>query len=290
MIGMRLPCAEPATVPRHDLLSILTRVEAAQTAVSLVSVGLSIRGAPILRDITWDVGWGEKWVVLGLNGSGKTSLLRLLSGYGYPSCGTMQVLGGVFGRSDLHEMRRSVGWIHGDLAVDFPGFMNCREVVLSGKRGSIAVYEPMSGREERHVDESLAAIGAGHLAGRLFPSLSTGERQRVLIARALAAEPRLLLLDEPCIGLDPLAREDFLESLAMLFQRRPELTVVAVTHHVEEIVEGYGKMLLLAGGAVVDRGARESVLAGPGIRRVYGERCRIERRNGRYAMHFAGKP
>ncbi len=104
-------------------------------AASLLSVCLDIRGAPILRDISWDVGWGEKWVVLGLNGSGKTSLLRLLSGFGYPSRGTMHVLGEQFGRADLHQMRRRVGWVHGDLAADFPGFMNCREVVMSGARG-----------------------------------------------------------------------------------------------------------------------------------------------------------
>jgi iron complex transport system ATP-binding protein len=264
-------------------------VEAPHTdgfAASLLSVGLDIRGTPILRDISWNVGWGEKWVVLGRNGSGKTSLLRLLSGFGYPSRGTMEVLGGRFGRSDLHQMRRSIGWVNGDLASDFPGFMNCREVVLSGERGSIAMYESMNAQEVRRANESLDAIGAGHLAGRLFPTLSTGERQRVLIARALAAEPRLLLLDEPCIGLDPLAREDFLGSLAVLFRSRPELSVISVTHHVEEIIEGYERILLLADGIVVDRGGREQVLTGPGIRRVYGERCRIARRDGRYAMYF----
>jgi iron complex transport system ATP-binding protein len=261
-------------------------LQKAEFAASLFSVSLDIRGSPILCDISWNVGWGEKWVVLGLNGSGKTSLLRLLSGFGYPSRGAMNVLGGEFGRSDLHLMRRSVGWIHGDLASDFPGFMNCREVVLSGARGSIAVYESVTEHEARHIDESLAAIGAGHLAERIFLTLSTGERQRVLIARALAAEPTLLLLDEPCLGLDPLAREDFLGSLGALFRARPELTVIGVTHHVEEIIGGYEKMLLLAGGSVVDQGARTQVLKGAGLRRVYGPQCRITRRGGRYSMHF----
>ena len=112
-------------------------------AVSLSSVCLDIRGTRILSDISWDVGRGEKWVVLGLNGSGKTSLLRLLSGFGYPSRGDMQVLGEHFGRADLHQMRKRIGWVHGDLAADFPGFMNCREVVMSGAEGSIALYETM---------------------------------------------------------------------------------------------------------------------------------------------------
>jgi len=130
---------------------------------------------------------GEKWVVLGLNGSGKTSLLRLLSGFGYPSRGDMHVLGEHFGKADLRVMRKRVGWVHGDLAADFPGFMSCREVVMSGAEGSIALYETMPEKTIEHADEGLTAIGAGRLAERMFNTLSTGERQRVLIARALAA-------------------------------------------------------------------------------------------------------
>ena len=247
---------------------------------------LDIRGTRILSDISWDVGRGEKWVVLGLNGSGKTSLLRLLSGFGYPSRGIMQVLGQHFGKADLRHMRRRVGWVHGDLAADFPGFMTCREVVMSGAEGSIALYEAMPDETVAHADEALAAIGARRLAERMFHTLSTGERQRVLIARALAAEPELLILDEPCLGLDPIAREEFLQSLGQLFRARRELTVIGVTHHVEEIIEGYDRVLLLAGGAVVDQGTIATVMSGAGVLRLYGAGCRIEADGGRYRMHF----
>jgi iron complex transport system ATP-binding protein len=255
-------------------------------AAVLAAVCLDIGGKRILHDITWSVAKGEKWVVLGLNGSGKTSLLRLLSGFGYPSRGSIQVLGESFGKADLRHLRKRIGWVHGDLAKEFPGFMTCREVVESGGEGSIALYEEIRGKVARRAEEALDAMGARHLSRRLFATLSTGERQRVLIARALAAGPELLLLDEPCIGLDPVAREDFLVSLASLFAARRELTVISVTHHVEEIFEGYGRVLLVAGGRVVARGDRREVLEGEAMARVYGDACRIARRDGTYTMHF----
>jgi len=144
----------------------------------------------------------------------------------------------------------------------------------------------MSRKATRHADEALAALGADALADRMFHTLSTGERQRVIIARALAAGPELLILDEPCLGLDPVARESFLESLESLFNRRPDLTVIGVTHHVEEIIPGYDRMMMMHGGRVVAQGPIRDVMAGPGIARVYGDRCRIRHIGVRYHMHF----
>ena len=267
----------------------LAIADAGTTALSLRGVSLDIKGKRILDTVSWEVARGEKWVVLGLNGSGKTSLLRLLSGFGYPSRGTMSVLGKPFGRSDLRALRRHVGWVHGDLAIDFPVFMSVTEVVMSGAEGSIALYETRNGREAEAAAVALESIGAGHLAERLFHTLSTGERQRVLIARALAAGPELLLLDEPCLGLDPLAREEFLQSLTRLFATRSDLTVIGVTHHVEEIIEGFTRVLLLAGGKALAQGMRDEMMSGPEMAAVYGRRCRIERNDGRYAMRFAGE-
>ena len=121
----------------------------------------------------------------------------------------------------------------------------------------------------------------------MFHTLSTGERQRVLIARALAAGPELLILDEPCLGLDPLAREDFLQSLGLLFRAPRDLTVIGVTHHVEEIIDGYDRVLLLAGGRVVDQGIdRRRSWRATASARLYGDGCRIEADAGRYHMRF----
>jgi iron complex transport system ATP-binding protein len=255
-------------------------------AISLSGVGLQIEGKRILGDITWVVGRGEKWVILGKNGSGKTTLLRLLAGYGFPSHGTLEILGETFGRTDLRQMRKRVGWVHGDLAAEIPPFMSAVEVVLSGARGSLAFYETARRAEKTTAVGHLASMGAERLAARVFRTLSTGERQRVLIARALTAHPEILLLDEPCAGLDPLAREEFLESLSALLQGRGGLTVVAVTHHVEEIVEGFAKVLVLDRGEVVAQGDKTRVMRPGVLSRVYGGKCRLSLRHGRYALGF----
>ena len=196
------------------------------------------------------------------------------------------VLGELLGRTDLHLLRKRVGWIHGDLAGDIPTFMTALEVVLSGVEGSLVVYEKVPGSEEALALGMLETLGMKDFADRGFSHLSTGERQRVLIARALAAGPELLLLDEPCQGLDPRAREEFLESLAALLASRPDLSVVSVTHHVDEIIEGFTNVLVLEQGRVLAHGPRDSVLTPVMVRRLFGDRCRLHSRGGRYFLSF----
>jgi len=255
-------------------------------ALDLNAVSLDIDGIPILRNITWSAARGEKWIVLGRNGSGKTSLMRLLSGFGFPSRGGMRVLGELLGRTDLHQLRRKVGWIHGDLVADIPSFMTGLEVVLSGSEGSLVVYEQVPAQEQAVALGMLEKLGMRDLANRSFSRLSTGERQRVLIARALAAGPELLLLDEPCQGLDPRAREEFLGSLSNLLASHPDLSVVCVTHHVDEIIEGFSNVLILEEGRVLAVGAREAVLTPAMVKRLFGEGCSLHSRDGRYFLSF----
>jgi len=245
-------------------------------ALELNAVSLDINGMPILRDVSWSAGRGEKWIVLGRNGSGKTSLMRLLSGFGFPSRGRMRVLGELLGRTDLHQLRKRVGWIHGDLAADIPPFMTGLEVVLSGSEGSLVVYDEVSPKDQAVALSMLAKLGVEDLANRSFARLSTGERQRVLIARALATGPELLLLDEPCQGLDPRAREEFLGSLSSLL----------ASHHVDEIIEGFSNVLVLEEGHVLAMGPRDSVLTPAMVKRLFGDRCTLHFRDGRYFLSF----
>ena len=161
-----------------------------------------------------------------------------------------------------------------------------RRLVLSGTDGSLVVYEQFTGSVESMALGMLESLGMEAFAGRRFFRLSTGERQRVLIARALAAGPELLLLDEPCQGLDPLAREEFLESLGRLLDSRRDLCVVFVTHHVDEIIQGFSRVLVLEAGRVLAEGPRARVLRPAMVKRLFGERCRLHSRDGRYFLSF----
>jgi iron complex transport system ATP-binding protein len=257
-----------------------------ELSVLLQDVWFQLRGIPILKGIDWEVEAGDRWVLLGPNGSGKTTLLKLITGYAYPSRGRVAVLGREFGHTDLRDLRTRIGWVHYDLRNMIPEFMNALEVVLAGEKGTLSFYEEYTPAEKRRALHSLKAVRAGQLIDRRFATLSTGERQRVLIARALMAEPEILLLDEPCMGLDPLSREEFLDSLHALFVAKPEMTVITVTHHVEEITQAYGGVMILDKGRVLARGGRRQTLRGETISRLFGHRCALTFRAGRYSLHF----
>lgn len=259
----------------------------APQAVVARGLGLVVDGARILDDINLVLRRGERWAVLGPNGSGKTSLVRLFAAYAYPSEGTLQVLGERFGRTDLRRLRARIGWVHSDVRYQIPPFMSAAEVVMSRARGGLVLYGEVPAAALAQVRRQLALLAAAHLAERRFVTLSTGERQRVLIARALAPEVELLLLDEPAIGLDPAARERFLEDLAALFRQRRELTVMYVTHDIAEITARYDGVLVLDRGRTAACGAPPEALTEATLQAVFGARCRLDRRADRYAIRFA---
>lgn len=259
----------------------------APQAVVARGLGLVVDGARILDDISLVLRRGERWAVLGPNGSGKTSLVRLFAAYAYPSEGTLQVLGERFGRTDLRRLRARIGWVHSDVRYQIPPFMSAAEVVMSRARGGLVLYGEVPAAALAQARRQLALLAAAHLAERRFATLSTGERQRVLIARALAPEVELLLLDEPAIGLDPAARERFLEDLAALFRQRRELTVVYVTHDIAEITARYDGVLVLDRGRTAACGAPPEALTEVTLQAVFGARCRLDRCADRYAIRFA---
>jgi iron complex transport system ATP-binding protein len=240
----------------------------------------------ILRGVDWRIGPGEHWVILGANGSGKTSLLKALTGFLSPSAGEFAVLGQRYGASDWRDLRRKVGVVTSAFAAAIPPAEIALETVMSGKYAQLDLWAPVTRADRAAARRWLRLVDAERIAEREWLYLSQGERQRVLIARALMARPKLLILDEPCAGLDPVAREHFLRLVSQLARarRRGGPALVLVTHHVEEIVPGFTHALLLRSGEVVAAGAREHILTSRNLARTFGAPMKLVRERGRYRL------
>jgi iron complex transport system ATP-binding protein len=252
--------------------------------ISCESVGYRQRGVVILADVDWRIESGQHWAVLGPNGSGKTTLLRIACGYLWPTRGRVLRLGEEL--IDLGELRRSIGWISGNLAAEIPPEDAGLETVVTGRFAQIGLkrFPNYGPQPPDFVDAAaeLELIGCSALATKRFGILSQGERQQVLVARARMAKPLLMVLDEPCAGMDPGVRERFLAWLHERILARETPTVVLVTHHVEEIVAGINNTLILRDGRIYAAGATAGVVTRETIEAVYQTRlARIERSAGR---------
>jgi iron complex transport system ATP-binding protein len=239
--------------------------------LELKNVSLKKDGNWILRNLNWQVQKGQNWVLFGLNGSGKTSLLNLLNAYTFPTEGNMQVLGKEFGRTYLAEkLRIQIGFVSSSIQQKFDVGNNAFEVVLSGAFASIGLYEkPTEEMKERAV-QLLHDLGCFAYANRRYETLSLGERQRVLIARALMADPPLLILDEPANGLDFLAREALLESIERISSKPNAPTIIYVTHHIEEILPIFDQTLFLKEGKVFASGSTKNLISSDQLSAFFG--------------------
>ncbi|MGE3313131.1 MAG: ABC transporter ATP-binding protein [Limisphaerales bacterium] len=242
------------------------------------------RGRTVILDrISWTVEPGQHWVILGPNGSGKTSLLAAMTAYLTPSGGTIEVLGEEFGDSDWPALRRRIGLVSPALRHLLHDDEPAIEIVIGGRYAAIDIRDKPKPRDVRLARRLLDGVGCLALAQRPWAVLSQGERQRILIARALMARPDVLILDEPCAGLDPVAREHFLALVAHLGQNaRPALLLV--THHVEEIVPVFQHALVLREGRILAAGPTREVLNGATLSRAFGTPLRLRRSRGRYAL------
>jgi iron complex transport system ATP-binding protein len=240
----------------------------------------------ILRGIDWRVGSGEHWVILGANGSGKTSLLKALTGFLSPTSGEISLLGKTYGESDWRELRLKIGVVTSAFTASIPPSEVARDTVVSGKYAQLDLWHAGTRADRIAASKLLRLVGLGRIAAREWAYLSQGERQRVLIARALMARPRLLILDEPCAGLDPVAREKFLRFVEQLARQKAAPALVLVTHHVEEITPAFTHALLLRGGRVVATGLRGAVLTPANLTATFRAPLRLARRNGRLRLEF----
>ncbi len=234
----------------------------------------------ILDNISWEIGSNEKWVLFGPNGSGKTKLLEILAGYIFPSEGSVSRFGQDHG-SDIRDVRRRIGYVSTPLRERFYRTEPIIDVVVSGVSATIGLYRDPDKPDIERAGRLLESIGLADKAGRAFGILSDGEKQKVLMLRAIMAGPDLMILDEPTMGLDLSAREELLLSLESLCAGR-SISVIYVTHHTEEITPFFEKIFMLKSGRCwfsgsVKEGITDGMLSG-----LYGRDIHVIIRNNRF--------
>lgn len=252
-----------------------------ETVISLKNVSWQRNGSLILKNINWTVHHGEHWAVIGLNGSGKTSLLNMLNGYVFPSRGEVTVLGLKFGSCDLRDLRKSIGWVSSSLQESLHVNENVVDIVLSGKFASIGLYDSVERKDRIRASTLLEQFECLTFQKRRYSTLSEGEKQKVLLARALMSAPKLLILDEPCNGLDLFARENFLSLVGQIGREEGGPTLLYVTHHLEEILPIFSYSLLMRDGAVHSAGKTVNLLSESRLSDFFNHSVHFEWRDAR---------
>jgi len=247
--------------------------------------------ATLLDRVSWRVGEADRWVVLGPNGAGKTTLLQVAAAQLHPTDGVAGILDEVLGLVDVFELRPRIGLTSAALAERIPRHELVGDLVVSASYAVVGrwreSYEELDHDRARGLVE---AMGAAHLWDRTFGTLSEGERKRVQIARALMADPELLLLDEPAAGLDLGGREDLVATLATLARDPASPATVLVSHHVEEIPPGFTHALLLRQGRVVAAGLIDEVLTEATLAETFGMPLVLTHESGRWAARRDAEP
>jgi len=237
-------------------------------------------GRQILAPLSWRIEGGESWVVLGRNGSGKTTMVRIGALREHPSSGWVEVGGRRLGRVDIRQLRPRVGFASPAMLDLFRPTLTAEEVVMTARHDALEPwwhrYRP---EDHERARELLEQMGVAHTADRALVTLSSGERQRVLLARVQMTDPEVILLDEPAAGLDLGGREDLVAELDTLGGSR---AMALVTHHVEEIPASFTHAILLREGPVLGAGPIEETLTAAALSECFGMELRLERRAGRF--------
>jgi iron complex transport system ATP-binding protein len=237
-----------------------------------------------LADLTWTVGASERWVVLGPNGSGKTTLVQLATGHLHPTTGTVDVLGRRLGRTDVRRLRTRIGLVSGAVTRQLRPGLTAAEVVRTGRHAALEPWwHAYTEADHRRAGDLLERAGLGDAGNRAFGVLSEGERQQVLLARAMMGDPELLVFDEPAAGLDLGARERLVRRLQEIAEDPTAPPVVFVTHHVEEIPPGFGHVLLLRRGRAVAAGPIGETLTAATLSATFDLAIDVERVGDRFA-------
>jgi iron complex transport system ATP-binding protein len=256
-------------------------------ALACRDVSLDIDGTRILDRVSWEIHAGEHWVVLGPNGAGKTTLLRIAALYLHPTTGTVDVLGQRLGRTDVRTLRERIAFSSPALAARLEPSMTATEVVMTARYAALAPWW------HRYTDADRARAGSllerfhcASVAEHKFPTLSAGERQRVLLARTLMNEPDIVLFDEPTAGLDLGGREELVADLTAWARDPDRPPLVLVTHHLEEIPPGFTHALVLAHGRVAACGPIGETVTSAVLSSAFELPLEVEARDGRFAARL----
>lgn len=247
-----------------------------KSVIHLEKVCFCRKDRTILDRIDWRVEPGQHWALLGANGSGKSTLLKILTGYEWPTFGQVTVQDRRFGSTDIGKLRRTIGLVSSSLEYRLPDQDQAIEIVASGIDASLGLYRRMAPEEMEQSLAALAKLRAQDIARQSYRTLSQGEQQKVMIARALVGGATLLILDEPCAGLDPAARMRFLSDLSHMATRPDAPSILLVTHHIEEIGPWITHVLLLKDGKVMARGTPEQMITSQNMATLLGCRCRVD--------------
>ena len=243
--------------------------------LSLRDVTYLQAGKEILTDITWTVQKGETWAVLGLNGAGKSTLLRILTAEFWPSSGQVEILGIPFGQGQIPLLRKKIGIVASHISERIAPSMKAEEIVLTGRYKSSILYTQVAASEWQDAKDMMQQLECGHLIGRTYASLSQGEKQKVLVARALMDQPDILILDEASNGLDFFAKEALLKQMKALTQLEQAPLLIYVTHHVDEISDSFSHLLLLKDGHIHSQGSKAAILQKENLEDFYGKKIQI---------------
>ncbi len=247
-----------------------------------------IRGAAdVLNDFNWEVKQHEHWIVLGPNGSGKSTLMSLLQGMLWPREGQIEVLGQQFGQADITGIRKHIGWVGNDLEARLNPKESAWDIIQSGCVGTLGLkFDEPDKSQLKAVKKLIREMGLQPMLEKPFYALSQGQKRLVSIARAMLTQPQMLLLDEACAGLDPLAREKFLRKLEVIARQPKAPSIVFTTHHVEEIRFPFTHVLILKEGKVFAKGPIEKLLKSKIISELFGEPLELKKISGRYQLNL----
>ena len=248
--------------------------------LSYKNVSFRRDGREILKNINWEIKKGENWALLGLNGSGKSTLLSMIPAYTFATSGEVSVFEKKFGTCVWAEVKEKVGFVSSSLNTFSDSLNNqtLNNIVLSGKYNSIGIYQEITQKDREKANNIIKDFKLSHLKLNKYITLSQGEQRKTLLARAFMNEPSLLILDEPCSGLDIRAREIFLKTLE---ESKSDIPFIYVTHQIEEIISSITHVAILDNGEIVSQGNKFEVLTEENLSKLYGIDIKIEWSNSR---------